>query len=136
MGEANVQLDSTIASLVPSQWEDIRGKLESMQTDQEKQFRNDVDRGIGKASPLNKIRLFDESNTENDVRVVFYRDHASWCPCEFLVCYTFLSGFVYPCIPTNILVSYIVCRLSQGVDVSRGEAHTLPRGEDQHAMLR
>ena len=89
MGEANVQLDSTIASLVPSQWEDIRGKLESMQTDQEKQFRNDVERGIGKASPLNKIRLFDESNTENDVRVVFYRDHASWCPCEFLVCYTF-----------------------------------------------
>lgn len=89
MGEANAQLDSTIASLVPSQWEDIRSKLESMQTDQEKQFRNNVERGIGKASPLNKIRLFDESNTENDVRVVFYRDHASWCPCEFLVYYIY-----------------------------------------------
>jgi len=31
------------------------------------------------ASPLNEIRLFD-GEEEKDVRVTFYRDHASWCP--------------------------------------------------------
>lgn len=80
MGEANAQLDATISSLVTSQWEDIRSKLEAVQTEEEKQFRPNLETGIGRASPLNTIRLFDESNTEDDVRVVFYRDHASWCP--------------------------------------------------------
>jgi len=28
---------------------------------------------------MNKIRLFG-SDTESDIRVIFYRDHASWCP--------------------------------------------------------
>ena len=80
MGEANAQLDATISSLVASQWEDIRSKLEAAQTEEEKQFRPNLEKGIGRASPLNTIRLFDESNTEDDVRVVFYRDSASWCP--------------------------------------------------------
>lgn len=80
MGEANAQLDAAIASLVPSQWQDIRSTLEAMQTDEEKQFRPNLDKGIGKASPLNTVRLFEEGNTEDNVRVVFYRDHASWCP--------------------------------------------------------
>ena len=80
MGEANAQLDATISSLVAPQWEDIRSKLEAAQTDEEKQFRPNLEKGIGRASPLNTIRLFDESNTEDDVRVVFYRDSASWCP--------------------------------------------------------
>ena len=80
MGEANAQLDATISSLVISQWEDVRSKLEAVQTEEEKHFRPSLEKGIGRASPLNTIRLFDESNTEDDVRVVFYRDHASWCP--------------------------------------------------------
>lgn len=80
MGEANAQLDAAISSLVTSQWEDIRSKLEAVQTEEEKQFRPNLEKGIGRASPLNTIRLFDESNTEDDVRVVFYRDSASWCP--------------------------------------------------------
>ena len=79
MGEANAQLDAAISSLVPSQWGDIRSKLEAVQTDEEKQFRTNVEKGV-QASPLNTIRLFDESNTEDDIRVVFYRDSASWCP--------------------------------------------------------
>lgn len=32
------------------------------------------------ASPLHTIRLFDERHTEQDIRVTFYRDSASWCP--------------------------------------------------------
>lgn len=80
MGEANAQLDAAISSLVTTQWDDIRSKLESMQTEEERQFRPNLEKGVGRASPLNTIRLFDESNTEDDVRVVFYRDHASWCP--------------------------------------------------------
>ena len=78
MGEANAQLDAAISSLVP-QWEDIRSKLEAVQTEEEKQFRTNVEKGV-QASPLNTIRLFDESNTEDDIRVVFYRDSAGWCP--------------------------------------------------------
>ena len=78
MGEANAQLDAAISSLVP-QWEDIRSKLEAVQTEEEKQFRTNVEKGV-QASPLNTIRLFDESSTEDDIRVVFYRDSASWCP--------------------------------------------------------
>uniref|UniRef100_A0A7R9W8A9 GST N-terminal domain-containing protein n=1 Tax=Pseudictyota dubia TaxID=2749911 RepID=A0A7R9W8A9_9STRA len=79
-GDPNPQLDQTVASTVPSSWDDIRSILESVQTDEEKNFRTNVARGIGRASPLNKIRLFDETNSEKDIRVTFYRDHASWCP--------------------------------------------------------
>jgi len=68
-----------------SSWDDIKTKLESKQTEEEKAFRTNVEKGIGKASPLNKIRLFDESNEEEDIRVTLYRDSASWCPCKFVV---------------------------------------------------
>lgn len=76
----NAQLDQTISSLITPSWDDIRTKLESKQTDEEKQFRTNIVKGFGKASPLNLVRLYDESNTESDIRVTFYRDHASWCP--------------------------------------------------------
>jgi len=66
--------------MVSSSWEDIRSDLESKQTPEERAFRSNVEKGIGLASPLNKIRLFDESNKEEDIRVTLYRDHASWCP--------------------------------------------------------
>lgn len=61
-------------------WEEIRAVLRAKQTPEEKNFRDNLRNGYGKASPLHKLRLFDESNDEKDVRVIFYRDSASWCP--------------------------------------------------------
>lgn len=74
------ELDSKLNSMGVSSWNDIRSDLESKQTGEEKAFRSNVEKGIGRASPLNKIRLYDETNQEKDIRVTFYRDHASWCP--------------------------------------------------------
>lgn len=80
----SVELDRKLSELVNlSSWGDIREQLESKQSKEEKDFRMNVDKGIGRASPLNKIRLYDETNKEEDIRVVFYRDSASWCPCKF-----------------------------------------------------
>jgi hypothetical protein len=73
-------LNGKLNSVVTASWEDIRSTLESKQTAEEKAFRSNVEKGIGRGSPLNKIRLFDESNTEKDIRVTLYRDAASWCP--------------------------------------------------------
>lgn len=50
-----------------------------MQTPEERAFRGDLVHGYGVASPLHKVRLYDESNKEEDIRVTFYRDSASWC---------------------------------------------------------
>lgn len=58
----------------------IRSSLEAKQTTEERKFRSNLKNGYGVASPLHKLRLFDESNSENDVRVTLYRDSASWCP--------------------------------------------------------
>jgi hypothetical protein len=88
-GSGNVnsaQIDSKLNAIVTASWEQIRSDLESKQTDDEKAFRSNVAKGIGAASPLNKIRLHDESNTEDDIRVTFYRDSASWCPCTYRYC--------------------------------------------------
>lgn len=61
-------------------WDDIRSLLESQQTPEERKFRSNLDNGYGAPSPLHKLRLFDASNREEDVRVTLYRDSASWCP--------------------------------------------------------
>lgn len=61
-------------------WDDIRSTLESKQTPEERNFRSNLAKGYGKPSPLHKLRLFDESNKEEDVRVTLFRDSASWCP--------------------------------------------------------
>ena len=74
------ELDETLKSLVSTTWDDIQKNLESKQTADEKSFRTNIEKGIGAPSPLNKIRLFDENNKEEDIRVTLYRDHASWCP--------------------------------------------------------
>lgn len=58
----------------------VRSSLESKQTAEEREFRSNLQKGYGIASPLHKLRLFDESNKEEDVRVTLYRDSASWCP--------------------------------------------------------
>lgn len=52
-------------------WEEIRTALRAKQTPEERKFRDNLTKGYGKASPLHKLRLFDESNDENDVRVIF-----------------------------------------------------------------
>lgn len=79
-GSSNPEVDATLTSLA-TPWEDIKSLLESQQTPEERSFRDNVAAGRGAASPLNKIRLYDDDSTkEEDVRVVFYRDSASWCP--------------------------------------------------------
>ena len=55
-GQADAQLDKTISSTVPSSWDDIRTKLESKQTDEERNFRTNLVKGYGRASPLNLVR--------------------------------------------------------------------------------
>ncbi len=76
----SVALDQKLNDIVTTSWEDIRTNLESKQTDEEKAFRSNVEKGIGPPSPLNKIRFFEESTSEKHVRVTLYRDHTSWCP--------------------------------------------------------
>jgi hypothetical protein len=66
-------LGSKIGSMISYSWDEIRSDLESKQTPDERAFRSNVEKGIGPPSPLNKIRLYDESNKEEDIRVTFYR---------------------------------------------------------------
>jgi glutathione S-transferase len=78
-GPKNPQLDITLESLSTS-WDEVRSTLTSLQTPEERQFRELLKTGRGPPSPLHKVRLYDDSNTEDDIRVTFYRDSASWCP--------------------------------------------------------
>lgn len=72
---ADPSLDATVSSAFGSTWDNIRSKLESAQTEEEKRFRPNLEKGHGAASPLNLVRLYDKSNREEDIRVTFYRDH-------------------------------------------------------------
>jgi hypothetical protein len=76
LSESDVRMKTTIPS-----WDEIRSHLETKQTEEERAFRSNVSKGLGQASPMNRIRLFDEGNKEEDIRVTFFRDHASWCKC-------------------------------------------------------
>ena len=80
--DGNAAVDQAVSALVQDMtWEDIRQELESkMASDDERNFRSNLEKGYGVGSPLHKVRLFDESNKEQDIRVTFYRDSASWCP--------------------------------------------------------
>lgn len=74
-------LTSLTASLAsPPSWDEIRSTLTSQQTPQEREFRSNLSKGIGVGSPLHTLRLYDENNREEDVRVTLFRDSASWCP--------------------------------------------------------
>lgn len=83
---AMVDLDNRVAERMSDAgtaqtWDSVRAALESKQTtDDEMNFRKNLAKGYGPASPLHKLRLYDESNKEEDVRVTLYRDSASWCP--------------------------------------------------------
>jgi glutathione S-transferase len=72
-------LDATLASLSNS-WDGVRSTLASLQTPEERTFRETLSTGRGPPSPLHKVRLFYDSDEEKDVRVTFFRDSASWCP--------------------------------------------------------
>ena len=74
------QTDQILSSHSIGSWDDIRGTLYDMQTPDERNFRSNLEKGYGQPSPLHKLRLFDESNNEEDVRVTLFRDSASWCP--------------------------------------------------------
>ena len=76
----NSKLNAALNSIPIPDWVEIRSSLERVQTEEERAFRKNLKYGIGRGSPLHKLRLFDESNKEDDVRIVFYRDSASWCP--------------------------------------------------------
>eukprot|EP00569_Conticribra_weissflogii_P003695 CAMPEP_0171328628 /NCGR_PEP_ID=MMETSP0878-20121228/761_1 /TAXON_ID=67004 /ORGANISM="Thalassiosira weissflogii, Strain CCMP1336" /LENGTH=572 /DNA_ID=CAMNT_0011828489 /DNA_START=51 /DNA_END=1769 /DNA_ORIENTATION=+ len=66
---------------IAGSWDTIRSVLANKQTtDDERFFRQNLEKGYGMASPLHSLRLFDESNKEEDVRVTLFRDSASWCP--------------------------------------------------------
>eukprot|EP00592_Proboscia_alata_P014537 CAMPEP_0194395272 /NCGR_PEP_ID=MMETSP0174-20130528/124330_1 /TAXON_ID=216777 /ORGANISM="Proboscia alata, Strain PI-D3" /LENGTH=569 /DNA_ID=CAMNT_0039191187 /DNA_START=749 /DNA_END=2458 /DNA_ORIENTATION=+ len=75
----NPTLDATIASIPPT-WDTIATKLHTLQTPTERDFRPSIQKGYDPPSPLHKIRLYDSSNKEEDIRVTFYRDSATWCP--------------------------------------------------------
>ena len=71
--------DAVVPDLDASQvWERCSESLLAVQGPQEKSFRDDVAAGVI-PSPFNKVRLFN-GDKEEDVRVTFYRDSASWCP--------------------------------------------------------
>jgi glutathione S-transferase len=76
---SNAKLESSLTNLSTDSWSDLRKKLESVQTPEERKFRDNLAKGYGVASPLHLMRLFDETNREEDIRVTFYRDSASWC---------------------------------------------------------
>jgi hypothetical protein len=76
---ANRKVEATLAAMSTASWTELRDKLESQQTPEEKSFRQNLAKGYGVPSPLHKVRLYDESNREEDIAVTFYRDSASWC---------------------------------------------------------
>ncbi len=76
------QVDAVLQTTSGSKtWAEIKDQLAGQQTtDEERNFRANLEKGYGIGSPMHKIRLFEESNKEEDVAVTFYRDSASWCP--------------------------------------------------------
>jgi hypothetical protein len=73
-------LEVALFQLAVASWDDVRAQLASKQTDEERAFRANLEQGYGVGSPMHKLRLFHDGNKEEDVRVTFYRDSASWCP--------------------------------------------------------
>ena len=106
------QVSQLASGISAPSWEEIRTKLSEKQTPEEREFRNNLPKGIGVGSPLHKLRLFDESNREEDVRVTLFRDSASWCPyCQkvsaqvYQIFVVTLSGGI-ECHPTDLAFSY------------------------------
>ena len=77
--EANDKVDSVLQASSTETGSGIRQRLESVQTAEERAFRDNLALGYGIGSPLHLVRLYDTSNRLEDIRVTFYRDSASWC---------------------------------------------------------
>ena len=74
----NSQVEAALEATDVPDWATLRSDLEAqMTTTDEKDFRANLSKGYGVGSPLHKVRLFDPSNKEEDIRVTFYRDSAS-----------------------------------------------------------
>jgi len=74
------EAEKQLKSIVPLSWEQVRSQWHQQATPEERQFRDNLPNGYGKASPLHNLRLYSSENKESDVAVTFYRDSASWCP--------------------------------------------------------
>mmetsp|Transcript_9491 Transcript_9491/g.10668 ORF Transcript_9491/g.10668 Transcript_9491/m.10668 type:complete len:273 (+) Transcript_9491:105-923(+) len=67
-----------ISDFAPA-WDDLRAKLESMQTPDEKAFRKNLEEGRGPPNAMANLRVFDKDESAAK-EVILYRDSASWCP--------------------------------------------------------
>jgi len=67
-----------ISDFAPA-WDDLRAKLESMQTSDEKAFRKNLEEGHGPPTAMANLRVFDKDESAAK-EVTLYRDSASWCP--------------------------------------------------------
>jgi hypothetical protein len=76
---SNDKVESGLDALSSETWSSLRQKLEAAQTPEERSFRDNLAKGYGVGSPLHLVRLYNEKNREEDIRVTFYRDSASWC---------------------------------------------------------
>jgi glutathione S-transferase len=79
---SNAKVESGLNALSSSEttsWSSLRQTLEAAQTPEERSFRDNLAKGYGVGSPLHLVRLYNEQNREEDIRVTFYRDSASWC---------------------------------------------------------
>jgi hypothetical protein len=77
---SNAKVESGLNALSSeTTWSSLRQKLEAVQTPEERSFRDNLAKGYGVGSPLHLVRLYNEKNREEDIRVTFYRDSASWC---------------------------------------------------------
>lgn len=103
-----LDLAAATSKYSPTSWDEIRTALAAKQTPEEKEFRNNLPRGIGAASPLHKLRLFEEGNKEDDIRVTLFRDSASWCPyCQKVSCIlTFMNTISVLCSQSIVYVPH------------------------------
>lgn len=119
--EQRDRLISATSAVSMSSWDDIRTILSSQQSWEEKDFRKTLERGIGIGSPLHKLRLFEEGNKEENVRVTLFRDSASWCPYCQKVSVRLLFKVLYPA-PPHTLITFIHFK---GMDDIGTKTHTL-----------
>lgn len=131
----NVKVERLLEAIPMASWSQLRETLESQQTPEEQFFRRNLSKGYGVASPLHKVRLYDQSNKEEDVNVTFYRDSASWCvsTASFVSFPEKNNGSNSVPIMTIFLVMYLatfIAILSKSVANLRNKADSLPSRED------
>lgn len=68
-----------LVEAVAPTWDELRSKLEGMQTPQEIAFRKELAEGRGPPNAMANLRVFDKDASDAQ-KVTLYRDSASWCP--------------------------------------------------------